>query len=1010
MKLRFENDLPHQQAAIEAVRDLFKGQEIGRTEFTVAPLPEGTAGPQGEMFGGKAMSAQGALAIEDDGLGYGNRLKLLDDEILANLREVQLRNALAPSDELDELDFTVEMETGTGKTYVYLRTIFELNRRYGWTKFVIVVPSVAIREGVAKTLEMTRDHFRAEFAGAPMDWFVYDSSKLGQVRDFATSATIKIMIATVGALNKLDANVFYRPNEKTGGDKPVDLVKATRPVLIIDEPQSVEGASEGQGFKALREMKSLCRLRYSATHLKSYHRIYRLDAIDAYERKLVKRIDVAGLEIVGAHNTAYVRLLGVKTGKGVPVATVEVDVQRKGAVQRETMTVRDGDDLADLTKRDVYRDASIGTIEGGKGKELVQLNVPGDVTYLRPGEAFGDVDRDGVVRRMIARTITEHFIREKALKPLGIKVLSLFFIDEVKKYRIYGDDGTQTLGPYGVMFEEEYRKLAKHPDYASLFAGKPPQPEAAHDGYFSRDRRGRVTEPELNATGELKNQAAREDAERGFQLIMREKEKLLDEAEPLRFIFSHSALREGWDNPNVFQICVLRTMGSDRERRQTVGRGLRLCVDKTGERRRDEGLNVLTVISDESYAAFADGLQNQIEADLGIRFGAVDDETFAAITFAADGGAPTPLGVDQSRALFAHLRSKGLIEANGKITDELRTALRTGTLALPAEFDAAAPAIRALLTKLAGKLDIRNADDRKTIKLNRHVYLSPEFKALWDKVKARTTYRLAFDNESLIEDAAERIAAMPPLARAQMRFLKSTLEVDKGGVHGGFNETATPFQHIAESVTLPDVLGELQNRSGLTRRSIARILTESGRLDDLRMNPALFIDAVAGHIDRAKAAAIEGGVRYQRIGGESHYAQELFESEELQGYLTSMIDVSKAPYESIGFDSGVERNFAERLNANEAVKVFAKLPSWFCVPTPLGTYNPDWAVLVATESGERLYLVVETKGSLFADDLRASEKAKVACGAAHFKAVADGNGQPSFRLANDADQLLGSLS
>ncbi len=1008
MKLRFEPDLAYQRAAVDAVCDLFKGQEIGRTEFTVAPTPA-SATPQGELFAGQAISAQGALGLEESGLGIGNRLTLLDDEILANLLSVQLRHALTPAKALSSMDFTVEMETGTGKTYVYLRTIFEMNRRFGWTKFVIVVPSVPIREGVAKTLEMTRDHFRAEFAGVPVDWFIYDSSRLGQVRDYATAATIKIMIATVGALNKLDANVFYKPNEKTSGDKPVDLVRATRPVVIIDEPQSVEGAEEGAGFRALREMSPLCRLRYSATHLKTYHRIYRLDALDAYEQKLVKRIDVAGIEVTGAHNTPYVKVLAVRTGKGGPTATVEIDLQRKGAVHRETMIVRDGDDLADRTTRDVYRDVSIGTIEGGRGREFVELNVPGNVLYLRPGEAHGDVDRNGVVRRMIGRTIKEHFDREKTLKPLGIKVLSLFFIDRVDHYRIHGGDGSRTLGPYGVMFEEEYRKLAVHPDYkASLFGVTPLEPERAHDGYFSRDKKGVVTEPELNVVGELKNATSREDAERGFQLIMRDKERLLDEAEPLRFIFSHSALREGWDNPNVFQICVLRGMGGDRERRQTVGRGLRLCVDKSGERRRDEGLNVLTVVADESYSAFADGLQRQIEGDLGIKLGTIDRETFAALVRSTEDGGIAPLGVDQSAALFDHLKKEGLVEAGGKIADSLRTALRTGTLSLPPDFDAVAPAVRALLTKLAGKLDVRNADERQRIKLNRQVYLSDDFRALWDKVKARTTYRLAFDNEALITDAADRLGAMPPLARAQLRFIKASLDIDKAGVRGS-NETATPYQRVSEAVTLPDVLGELQNRTGLTRRSLARILTESGRLDDLRVNPALFIDAAANLIIRAKTAAIVGGVWYQRVGTESFYAQELFESEELQGYLKSTVAVSKAPYEAVSYDSEVEGSFAERLNANEAVKVFAKLPSWFRIQTPLGAYNPDWAVLVSKEDGERLYLVVETKGTLFLDDLRASEAAKITCGTAHFEAIADADKQPAFRQETDADHLLASL-
>jgi len=997
VKLKFESDLDYQIQAIEAVCDLFKGQDINRTEFTVSRVA--------------ADAAQGALGLDETALGIGNRLTLLDDEILANLRAVQLRSGLAPADTLTDDNFTIEMETGTGKTYVYLRTVFELNKRFGFTKFVIVVPSVAIREGVAKTIEMTADHFRALYAGVAVDAFVYDSAKLGQVRDFATASTIKIMIGTIGAFNKLDTNVFYTPHEKTGGEKPVDLVRATRPVLIVDEPQSVQGRDpDSAGARALREMHPLCTVGYSATHLHAHHMLYRLDAIDAYERKLVKRIDVAGAEVRGANNTAYVRLVSVKTAKNKPpVATVEIDVQGAGAVRRTEMTVRDGDDLKDRTNRDVYRDVSIGTIEGGKGRELVQLNIPGDVVYLRPGQAHGDVDRDGIVRRMIERTIREHFLRERAFREQGqhIKVLSLFFIDRVENYRAYAADGTQTLGKYGRMFEEEYRKLAGHPDFReTLFAGRQPEPESAHDGYFSIDKKGVPVEAELNAAGDFRNAKSREEAERAFRLIMREKEKLLDEAEPLRFIFSHSALREGWDNPNVFQICTLREMGTNRERRQTIGRGLRLCVDANGDRRRDEGLNVLTVIADESFETFAEGLQKQIEEDLGIRFGTVAADSFAALVYETPEGTQ-PMGVEESRALFDHLRDEGLIDAAGKIQDSLRTALKDNTLVLPDRFAAIVAPARALLVKLAGRLDIRNADERRTVKLNKAVFLSAEFTALWDRIKHRTTYRLAFDPDALITDAAERLANAPHVARAQLRWRKAGLAIGRGGVDTG-DETTSGFVTVSpESIVVPDVLGELQNRTQLRRASLAKILIDSGRLDDLKLNPAAFIDQAADLIERAKVAALVAGVRYQKIGDDVFYAQELFEAKELEGYLGRMVETKKSVYDAVIWDSStIERPFAKALDDNEAVKVFAKLPSWFKVGTPLGTYNPDWAVLVTTEAGERLYFVAETKGVLLMEDLRGSEAAKIKCGRRHFDTIARSATEPVFTVARTVDDLM----
>lgn len=560
MKLHFEANLDFQLSAIEAVCDLFRGQEICRTEFTVT-----------QSFGG----GQAALTGPANDLGIGNRLSLLDDQILANLNDVQLRNGLRPTESLATGDFTVEMETGTGKTYVYLRSIFELNRRFGFTKFVIVVPSVAIKEGVYKTLQITEDHFRSLYANVPFEYFLYDSAKLGQVRNFATSPNIQIMVVTVGAINKKDVNNLYKDSEKTGGEKPIDLIRATRPIVIVDEPQSVDGGLEGRGKEALGMMSPLCTLRYSATHAEKHHMVFRLDAVNAYERKLVKQIEVAAAGVESDHNKPYVRLVSAANKRGTITAKVELDVQRGNRVSREEKPVQDGDDLQQITGRAVYGNSSIGEIQCGKGKELIEVKVPGGERWLRVGESMGGVDDEAMKRQMIRRTIKEHLDKELRLAPLGIKVLSLFFIDSVKRYRKYDEQGYPQKGRYAEIFEEEYRRLAGHPDYQSLFKGVDVRSDAAevHNGYFSIDKKGAWSD-----TAET-NQGNRDNAERAYNLIMKEKEKLLSFETKLKFIFSHSALREGWDNPNVFQICALREIGTERERRQTIGRGLRLCVD-----------------------------------------------------------------------------------------------------------------------------------------------------------------------------------------------------------------------------------------------------------------------------------------------------------------------------------------------------------------------------------------------------------------------------------------------
>ncbi len=997
MKLHFEDNLDYQLAAIESTVTLFRGQDINRTEFTVSKLSH----PAGQMK---------ISGMEESTLGIGNRLQLLDDELLENLKDIQLKNGLRPTESLASGDFTVEMETGTGKTYVYLRTIFELNKRYGFTKFMIVVPSVAIKEGTYKTLQITREHFENLYPMAKgYEYFLYDSSKLGQVRNYATSTNVQIMVVTVGAINKKSVNNLYKNSEKTGGEKPIDLVRDTRPVIIVDEPQSVDGGLKGQGKKALDAMNPLCTLRYSATHVDKHHMLYRLDAVDAYERELVKQIEVASLEVEGGQNKAYVKLLSTQNSRGSISAKIEY-FDDNGRPQ--VITVEDGDDLEQETGRAIYENCRIGTITCGKNQSM-EVSIPGGEHVLYPGEEIGGVNPDEMKRLMIRRTIKEHLDKEIrfAEMKLGIKVLSLFFIDRVDFYRGRDEDGNTIKGKYALMFEEEYRKLAKLPNYHTLFAkiDLDVDAEEVHEGYFARDKKGKWQEPTRTAKGEIADNAKnRDNAERAYNLIMKDKEKLLSFGSKLKFIFSHSALREGWDNPNVFQICALRDMGTERERRQTIGRGLRLCVNQKGQRLRGFDINTLTVIATESYEQFAENLQKEIEKDTGIRFGIVEKHQFATVTTTGSDGTPQPLGVEKSAQLWDFLKEKEFVDNKGKIQDSLRSALKEKKLVLPEEFSEQAGEVESILRKLAGKLDIKNADERVTIKTRKAVLESADFKALWDKIKHKTTYRVEFDNDKLIEDCARAILDAPPITKTRAQFRKADIAIGKGGIDT--TETSqSGFTVINEAdIELPDLLTDLQDKTHLTRQSIVKILTESRRLNDFKRNPQQFIEIATEAINRTKRLALVDGISYHRIGDDYFYAQELFKQEELTGYLKSTLETHKSVYQRVVYDSaGVERKFAQDLENNEAVKVYAKLPGWFTVPTPLGTYNPDWAVLVENEGQEKLYFVVETKSSQWWDDLRHKEGAKIKCGEKHFAVLADSDNPAKYLKATNVADMLG---
>ena len=769
----------------------------------------------------------------------------------------------------------------------------------------------------------------------------------------------------------------------------------------------MDGGIDGRGRKALGRMNPLCTLRYSATHVDKHHMVYRLHAVDAYEKRLVKQIEVAAATVEGAFNRPYVRLLSVKSDRRNGVsARVELDVQAAGGVRRQEVTVQDGDNLELTAGRAVYHDCRVGVIRVEKGNQYMELRVPGGEHFLRPGEAWADVDALAVQREMIRRTIREHLDKELRLRPQGIKVLSLFFIDEVARYRQYDSDGNAVKGDYARIFEEEYRRAANLPQYRDTLFKEVDLSHAAeevHGGYFSIDRKkvgNRTVEQFKDTRGDTQ---ADDDT---YNLIMRDKEKLLTLDTPLKFIFSHSALREGWDNPNVFQICALRDIRTERERRQTIGRGLRLCVNQEGLRVRGFEVNTLTVIATERFEEFAEGLQKEIEEDTGIRFGVVEQHQFAAVTVTGADGKTAPLGFEQSKALWEYLKAQHLVDAKGRIQDVLRTALKAKTLTLPEQFMPQSAQIYEILRRAAGRLEIRNADERCQVRPRRAVLDSPDFKALWGRIKHKTTYRVQFDNEKLVESCARALRDAPLIAKTRLQWRKADIAIGKAGVEATERAGAATIVLDEGGIELPDLLTELQDRTHLTRRSIHRILTGSLRLEDFRRNPQQFIELAGEAINRCKRLALVDGIKYQRLGDECYYAQELFENEELTGYLKNLLVAEKSVYEQVVYDSDIEATFADQLEKNTAIKVYAKLPGWFTVPTPLGRYNPDWAVLVEKDGGEKLYLVVETKSGLFADDLRDKEHAKIECGRAHFRALQIGEAPAQYLVANSVADVV----
>jgi len=981
VQLQFDPNQSFQLEAIAAILDLFDGQPKGEPEFSVIKI-----GASDGLFAGQERSE----------LGIGNRLSFGPDTLRENLRAIQRRNDIEVVDETAPLEgwdlfdepaararhcphFSVEMETGTGKTYVYLRTIFELSKRYGFTKFVIVVPSVAIREGVLKNIEITADHFRALYDNAPFEYFVYDAKRVNRLRQFAVANTVQIAIINIDAFRKnfmgtedqRKSNIMYKESDRLSGRQPIEFIQSGRPIVIIDEPQSVDNTERAQD--AIKALNPLCTLRYSATHRNVYNLVYRLDPLRAFELGLVKQIVVASASANSSGADAYIRIDAIDY-KPTLRAKLRIHAQGPDGPKPKAVTVRNGHDLFVLSnERAAYAQGfSVAELNAEPGSEFIRFT---NGRTMRIGEEIGGM-RDDVWRAQIRHTIKKHLDREVQLQSRGIKVLSLFFVDRVANYREYDASGHAMPGKIASVFEKELLELAQEERYRSLAWLELPV-DRLHNGYFASDKKER-----LKDSSEGRDTQADDDV---YTLIMRDKERLLSLEEPLRFVFTHSALREGWDNPNVFQICTLNEGRSAIKKRQEIGRGLRLPVDSDGKRVFDDSINKLWVMANESYEEFARALQTEYEDECGVTFGKVGLRAIGKLTQAVD-GREQPIGDDTARLIRDALVAQGMLESDGRIGRSFDPRAKDFSLSLPDEVSDLRPAIVDLLSSYRIEKHVRRERDEGMNRLKKEVVLGPEFRALWERIKAKTTYRVEFDTEILVARASHAVARMQRIEEPVVRVTAGQFEFKRAGI------LASAFMASQESVDLstravPDILAYLQEQTELTRSTLVRILKDSGRLAEFFVDPQRFMDAAAAILRYELHQLLIDGIKYERIqgaGGEAEWEMLLFKDEELIDYLSAE-RVTKSVYEYVVYESEVEREFAAQLDARDDIKLFVKLPRWFTVDTPIGTYNPDWAIV--RQDHTIMYLVRETKSTKDFLKLRTSEADKVRCGLRHFETL-----------------------
>ncbi|RTL00479.1 MAG: type III restriction endonuclease subunit R [Proteobacteria bacterium] len=985
MKLKFENQA-FQLDAIASTVNLFDGM------YTIA-LAEQLAN-QNEIL---------SYDIVANGLQIDNQL------LLNNLQTIQLANNLENySTELHYGDyntvpnFSIEMETGTGKTYVYLRTVFELNKRYGLTKFIIVVPSDAIRTGVLKSLEITKEHFKSEYNNVSYDYYQYDSDKISKVRDFATTNSIQIMVMTIAAFNKSSNNI-KEFKDKFGEYRPIDLIAATKPIVMIDEPQSVDNTENAKN--AIKELNPLFILRYSATHREAYNQIYKLDAIDAYNQKLVKQIEVASIEDADSANlesTPYIKVIDISAKLEL---SLELDVQNaKGKISRKILKkIAKGTDLQQKTNNDIYYGYVVEDFSRDYGLKLSNLD-----REIEIGEAIGnEVSEELKTSVMLRLAIENHIKKELAFSKLNIKikVLSLFFINKVADYRLHDND-TDTDGWLAKLFIEQLKLVLQSSDgkryidlcrkVFNLDLEQDSDLAKLHDGYFAKDKKG----------GYKDSKEDTQDSVDAYRLIMQDKEKLLDRQIPLRFIFSHSALKEGWDNPNVFQVCVLQESSNTFKRRQQVGRGLRLCVNSFGERVKDERINTLTIIAGESYNSFAANLQLEYETDVKIKFGNVHPLVFASQILKNN----TELTLQDAKQLSSDihevLKVGGLINDDNQITEKCKKLIKINAFEL--SDDKVKPyesLVAGILTKLTNKLPIKNQRNKCEIKLNNTVYLSPEFKALWKRISPKTIYSVELDSEQLIQTCITEINNQLQVDKQSLKIVRAKLIIDDSGI-------ASELQHqdliLLNSNNQIDCVSKIVLATGLMRNSVITILQNISdfKRKMMALNATAFTEQVSDIINHVKTKLIIDGIKYHKISdlnldhSDTYYEQKLIENILDHGYREQNGDTNIANANDLGinpdelskkflfdvlrYDSQVEFDFLRDALTMDKVKLIAKLPAWFKVNTPLGKYNPDWALLIDKDGSESIYFIAETKDANFMTNGRTAEKIKTECGKLHF--------------------------
>ena len=1010
MRLRFKHQ-KFQADAAKAVVDVFAGQPYLTPSYMI---------DRGNGF------YQQTMTDEEDFTGWSNHKilpELSDRIILENLQKVQRTNQLKPSEKLEgHFNLTIEMETGVGKTYTYIKTMYELNKHYGWSKFIVVVPSIAIREGVYKSFQVTQEHFAEEY-GKKVRFFIYNSAQLTEIDRFASDNSICAMIINSQAFNARgkDARRIGMKLDEFRSRRPIDIIAKTKPILIIDEPQSVEGK---QTKENLKQFNPLLTLRYSATHKSDsiYNMVYRLDAMEAYNKRLVKKIAVKGISESGSTATeSYVYLESINLSKAAPTATIQFDYKGASGIRKITRTVSEGYNLYDNSgSMEEYKQGFVVSRIDGRDDSVEFLN--GIKIYA--GDVIGKVSEDQLRRIQIRETILSHIQRERELFYKGIKVLSLFFIDEVAKYRIYDEAGQATDGIYAQMFVEEYNDIIEslqigigEDDYMKYLQAIPA--EKTHAGYFSIDKKGKMIDSKVG-----RKETTTDDVD-AYELIMKNKELLLDrdpKRSPVRFIFSHSALREGWDNPNVFQICTLKQSSSEVRKRQEVGRGLRLCVNQDGERMDTnvlgedvQNVNVLTVIASESYDSFAKGLQTEIAEAVADRPRAVTAELFVGKVIKDDKGNEQVVDQDTARAIHFDLIVNGYIDKKGILTDKYYVDKANHEIKVAEEVaDSAASVIEIIDTIYDGKSMMpENARSNNVeLQVDENKLAMPEFKALWAKINAKSTYVVDFDTEELIRKAVQSLDRKLRVSKIVFKVETGTMDTIKSkeelvsGTSFVKEESASYGHTITASTNVKyDLIGKLVEGTGLTRKAVIQILKgiQPSVFNQFKDNPEEFIIKAAALINDEKATAIIEHITYDVM--DDHYGTEVFTDPTIKGRLgVNAMKAKKHLYDHIVYDSSNEQKFARELDTNTNVAVYVKLPDGFYISTPVGHYNPDWAIAFYEGTVKHIYFVAETKGSMNSMQLRLIEESKIHCAREHFKAIS--NGEVVYDVVDSYQSLM----